>query len=109
MAIKKTLDKEYKQYIKDNPDIAVVVDVMVNALNQGLTPMQVEDALYDFELSPMETGLLASAITKFHDRGLEFRRYWNKRFNVPLDEGINNPEQITYGNEIKKRKEPSVK
>ncbi len=91
-------------FLKDNPDIAIVTDRVIDLLGDGKTPMQIEDALYDFELTALQTGIIAHAITKFHKRGTEFRTYWNKRNNAPEGEGLNESEEITIGFPIKKRK-----
>ena len=103
MKIKKGLAKEYKQYVKKNSNDGyskAVVDAgeaVGQALDQGKTPKQAHDKMYDFDLTGFMAGCLAQAITYFHPRGEEFRVWWNKENGIddPEQRGVVNPAIMT--------------
>lgn len=86
---------EFKQ---NNTLLVEPFNTAVQGLDNNLTPMQVEDLLYNYTLSAYQAGVIAQAINKLHKRGDEFRIYWNKRFAVPENEKDDvDPKKLILG------------
>lgn len=66
------------------------------ALDDGKTCKEVEDAAFKGKgITGFMAGAAASWIAEFHERGEEFREYWNAQFSDEKREGTINPAIIT--------------
>lgn len=92
------------EFLAVNPEIKKAFQVIKKVLDEGLTPMQGEDALFDFDLTSYQVGLIVMGITKYHNRGFEFREYWVKRNNLPKNSGLRDETELIVQFPISKRK-----
>lgn len=86
--IKPELIENYKQYMGLNccdPYSFVVVRGVVavmSALDAGSSPEEAERALHGLGLTGYMAGAAATAVVGFHQRGEEFRLFWNSKWGV---------------------------
>ena len=85
MEVKKGLEKKYEEYVKKNQDgyghaIIIAGAKVGKALSEGKTCKEAHDEMYGEDLTGFMAGCVAQAISHFHSRGEEFRKFWNKRF-----------------------------
>ncbi len=103
MEVKKGLEKEYKDYVKKNQDgygnACILAGASVGkALSEGKTCKEAHDGMYGNDLSGFMAGCVASAVSHFHSRGEEYRKFWNKLWGIEEDKkGVVNPAIITIG------------
>ena len=100
MQVKKGLEKEYEKYVKKNQDgygnAAVIAGAKVGkALSEGKTCKKAHDEMYGCDLTGFLAGCVAQAISYFHLRGEEFRKWWNKSYGVEEGKGVVNPAIMT--------------
>lgn len=108
MNIKPELKEEYEKYLEINagdPYSKNVVDageVFMNLVDEGKsfddaeTDMLMTDA--GIELTGFMMGALMSAVCHFHEKGTEIKKWWNKRYAPPDEEGegVVNPALLSY-------------
>ena len=103
MEVKKGLEKEYTEYVKNNQDgygnAAVKAGAKVGkALSKGKTCKEAHDEMYGEDLTGFLAGCVVQAVSHFHPRGEEFRIFWNKKFGIKEDKkGVVNPAIMTIG------------
>lgn len=69
-------------------------------LDSGGTCKEAEDKFGEIGISGYMAGCCAGWISRFHERGEEFRIYWNKQWGVDEDKangGVVNPAIMTIG------------
>ena len=71
-----------------------VLKVMRN-LSEGKTPKESED--YEEEITGFQAGCVASTVAHFHERGEEYRKWWNSQYTEEDVEGTINPAIVTIG------------
>jgi hypothetical protein len=77
--------------------VKATVKVM-GALDQGKTPKEANEEMYGMGISGFMAGCVAQSIAEFHERGDEFRKFWNKEWGVSEDQangGTVNPAILT--------------
>lgn len=104
--IKKEVLDDWETYVKTNTQdgySAGVVDASIRvmtALSKGKTPEQADKVTYDLGITGFMAGCMAKAVSHFHPRGEEFRKYWNSRFmseeEVNKTKGVVNPAILTF-------------
>jgi len=84
MKIKRGLKREYERYLKINSNDGYSKCVIVAGervgclLDKGLEPEKAFwKGIKDSDITGFMAGCIASAISKFHPRGEEFRKWWN--------------------------------
>lgn len=106
MEIIKGKEAEYQKYVEVNNDpysraVVVCGENFGAALDAGKTPSEAEEIMLKTEegqeLTGYMVGAIMSAITHFHPRGEEVKRWWNAGHGGTPDEstGVNNPAIIT--------------
>lgn len=72
------------------------------ALDAGKMPEEAHAAMYDLGLTAFMAGCAARAVFRFHPRGDEFRRWWNRQYlndaeaaEADANGGIVNPAILT--------------
>ncbi len=100
MQVKKGLEKEYEEYVKKNQDdygnaIIIAGAQVGKSLSERKSCKEAHDKMYGFDLTGFMAGSVAQAITYFHPRGEEFKKFWNKKFDVEDVEGVVNPAILT--------------
>lgn len=84
--VKPELEGEWQEYARNNTQdgySAAVVDVsnkVAKALSEGKSPKEAAKTMYDTGITGFQAGCVAQAISHFHPRGDEFRKYWNKQY-----------------------------
>jgi len=93
MKIKKGLEKKYKEYleINSNSPYAEAVLICVEKVGKNLDlnmdcKKAFWDGIGDLGITGFQSGCIASAISKYHPRGEEFRKWWNIEYQIK-DEG----------------------
>ncbi len=67
-------------------------------LDEGKTCEEAEKGMNGHDLTGYMAGAVASAITHFHPRGEEFKKFWNKGYGgTGEEEGTINPAILTIG------------
>lgn len=65
------------------------------ALDAGKTPKEADESMHGLGISGFMAGCVAGWVSKFHERGEEFRQYWNKEWGVTDEQagptGVVNP------------------
>lgn len=111
MKIKKGLEEEYKKYVQINSEdsyskaVVIAGEAVGKALDENKTPEEAEKEMKGHGLTGYMAGAVAAAITHFHERGEEFRKFWNKSYDVKEEDdkgGVVNPAIITVDRDIKK-------
>jgi len=100
---------EYEEYVGKNQDgygnCAVVAGAALGkALDDGLSPEEAKDRMYESEagqnLTVALAGCVAQAVSHFHPRGEEFRKWWNWYWGAEPEEdsgGVANPSILKIG------------
>jgi len=93
--IKKGMDKEYKQFVDKNQDdygnAAIVAAATVgNALSEGKSCKEASGLMYGMNLTLYMAGCVAGAIYHFHERGEEFKIWWNEDKGI-TDKAVKGP------------------
>lgn len=84
MKIKQELQQEYNQYVKTNSEdsyskaVIEAGEAVMKLLDDGKTCEEAQEGMYGGELTGYMAGAVASAVAHFHERGDEFRNYWNE-------------------------------
>lgn len=71
---------------------------VISALDAGKTVKEAHDAMYGMGLSGFMAGEVAAMVSTYHERGEEFRDFWNEQFGVSKEKangGIVNPAIVT--------------
>lgn len=77
--------------------VVIATIAAFGALDQGQTCAEAERAATSIEgegITGFMAGCMAQWVSKFHERGDEFRKYWNDKFGVSEEEsngGVVNP------------------
>lgn len=95
---KKGLEEEWKKVVEVNTSdeySKAVVEAAVKIclyLEKGYTPAEAESkALEDCNITGFQAGAMASIVSKYHEKGDEFKKYWNNKFNADDREDVVNP------------------
>lgn len=97
MTVKPEFEADYEKYVNNNQDgygnACVVAGAAVGAaLDEGKSPQEAHDTMYGQGLTGFMAGCVAQAVSHFHPKGEEFRKWWNAKHNVSEDEkGVVNP------------------
>lgn len=97
MQIKKEFEAAYKEYVERNKDeygseVVRVGEIVMCGLDAGLSPEAAMDAgVKGSGITGFMAGCLAQAVSHFHERGEEFRAWWNDQYGVKSDKGVVNP------------------
>lgn len=91
MTVKPGQEAEYETYVSKNQDgygngVIVATAAVGARLDAGDAPEVAEKACHGFGITGFMAGCMAQAVARFHPRGDEFRRWWNKD-NQIKDEG----------------------
>ena len=95
--IKPELLKEWRECVANNSNdsysfgVMVVVCKSFDVLDAGGTPKEAEEAWKGCDLTGFMAGCAANIISRFHERGDEFRTYWNGKFGVKSATGTVQP------------------
>ncbi len=101
MEIVKGKEKEYKKYVKMNSKnsyssgVIKATEIVGNALDKGKSPKEAMDGDLG-GITGFMAGCLAQAITRFHPRGKEFKKWWNESYGVKDAKGVVNPAIVTF-------------
>ena len=101
MNIKPELLAEYESYAeknsKDEYSKACITagEAVMKALDEGKTYGEAKEAMYGRGLTGFMAGVVASAVSGFHERGEEFRKEWNKEYDIESGKGTVNPAIVT--------------
>lgn len=71
---------------------------VIKALDAGKTVKEAHDEMYGAGLSGFMAGEVAGMVSHFHERGDEFRKFWNEKFGVTEEKakgGVVNPALVT--------------
>lgn len=75
---------------------------VVDAARQVMLSLDAQDdfevaykKMYGFGLSGFQAGCVASIIFKCHDRGDDFKTFWNQSWGVEMQDGAINPAIFT--------------
>jgi len=96
-------EDEWKQFARNNGQdgysFAVVEGAVASmeALSAGHTPKEAEDAWTGMGLTGFQAGYIAKVVAHFHERGTEFRKYWNALWGVTDTDGTVNPAILNVG------------
>lgn len=74
---------------------------VISALDKGKTVDEANNEMYGMGISGFMAGCVAEWVSKFHERGDEFRIYWNTKWGVDEAEakgGVVNPAIVTINN-----------
>lgn len=100
--IKPGLLEDWKKFVANNSTDSYSFGVVraaiasFEALDEGKTPKEAEESWKGIGLTGFMAGAAANTISKFHERGEEFRVYWNNQFGVSVDNGTVNPAMLTF-------------
>lgn len=103
--IKPELKDEWKEFVSNNTKdfySAGVVEAslrVMKTLSEGKSPKKAEAAVYGMGITGFQMGCVAQAVTHFHPRGEEFRKYWNRQYlskeEAKKAKGVVNPAILT--------------
>jgi len=104
MIVKSGMEKEYEDYVTKNQDgygncVVVATARVGKALSEGKSLKESHDAMHSSGLTGFMAGCLAQSIHHFHERGEEFRVFWNKMNGIKDEKakGVVNPALFTIG------------
>jgi len=102
ITLKEGLEKEYESYVSKNQDsygneVILVTARVCKLLDEGKTPQEAEDeGIKDSGITGFMAGAMASSIARFHPRGEEFKKFFNKQCGGTGEEkGTINPAILT--------------
>lgn len=99
-----SLKEEWKTEVSRNAcdpysfGVVVATTRVFEALDQGATPEQAEKGMLGLGISGFMAGCVAGWVGKYHERGNEFRTYWNDKWGVDEEKakgGMVNPAILT--------------
>jgi hypothetical protein len=99
--MKKELKEEYDNYVKKNSEdgyskaVVKAGEVVMKLLDEGKTPEEAEQGLYNLDLTGFMAGAAIQAVCHFHERGEEMKTWWNRSYGVENGEGVVNPAIMT--------------
>ncbi len=80
---------------------------VIAALDAGKSVKEAHDELYGMGLSGFMAGEVAATVSNFHERGDEFRDFWNESWGVSKEKangGVVNPAIVTIRSETEQDK-----
>ncbi len=103
--IKEELKEQYKTEMGknclDGYSFGVVQATVgvIGRLDQGQSPEEASEYMGEMGISGFMAGCVAQWISKFHERGDEYRKWWNKKCGVDEEKaqgGVVNPAIVTF-------------
>jgi len=101
--VKPELVEEWVDYAQKNTEdfySACVIEASVKvmrALSEGLSLEEADETYRDLGVTGFQAGGIASTVIYYHERGEEYKVYWNGLWGKKEAEGVINPAVWTVG------------